>query len=407
MVQGNSPIGAGRAAYDRRRFLRNAGLGIAGLAGGVLLEACGSTTASSTTTTASAGGGPTTTEGMAALEAAAKTEGMLNLIADPYNWANYGTQSMPNTVIGEFHTLYGIQCPVVNPEGTSAEELAAINADKGTQKAPDAVDVSLAIAAQGATQGVFAPYKVSTWDDIPASMKDPNGVWTGDYYGVISFGTNTKVVANPPKSWSDLLKPEYKGQVAIDGSPAAAGDALAAVFSAALANGGSLDNIMPGLEFFQHLKSVGNFNPVDCYSANIVSGETPIAIIWDYLNVGYRKQYPNIDYVVSLPTTGKYGGIYCQAVNSTAPHPNAAKLWMEYLYSDQGQLEYLAGYVHPARYASMLAAGKIPASLIAKLQAAGVPTAADYAGAQFATLDQITKASALCVANWDKMVGGV
>jgi putative spermidine/putrescine transport system substrate-binding protein len=404
MVQGNRPFEAGRAAYDRRRFLRNAGLGIAGLAGGVLLEACGSSSSSGTTTTTSAAvpGASTTTEAMAALEAAAKSEGTLNLIADPYNWANYGTQSTPNTVIGEFHTLYGIQCPVVNPEGTSAEELAAITTNKGTSKAPDAVDVSLAIAAQGATQGVFSPYKVSTWDDIPASMKDPNGVWTGDYYGVISFGTNTKVVTNPPQSWSDLLKPEYKGQVSIDGSPAAAGDALAAVFSAALANGGSLDNIMPGLEFFQHLKSIGNFNPVDCYSANIVSGETPIAIIWDYLNIGYRKQYPNINYVVSLPTTGKYGGIYCQAINATAPHPNAAKLWMEYLYSDQGQLEYLAGYVHPARYEALVSAGKVPAALSALL-----PTAAEYAGTQFATLDQITKASALCVANWDKMVGGV
>ena len=400
MSQGQRPIGSGGSGYDRRRFLRNAVLGVGGLAAGSLLEACGSSSSTSTTTVAATGS--TAAGGMAALEAAAKTEGTLNLIADPYNWANYGTQSTSGTVIGGFHALYGIQCPVVNPEGTSAEELAAITADKGTSKAPDAVDVSLAIAAQGATAGLFQPYKVSTWNDIPTSMKDPNGVWTGDYYGVISFGTNTKVVKNPPKSWSDLEKPEYKGQVAIDGSPAAAGDALGAIFSAALANGGSLDNVMPGLEFFAHLKSIGNFNPIDCYSANIVSGETPIAIIWDYLNIGYRKQYPNIDYVVSLPTTGKYGGIYCQAINATAPHPKAAELWLEYLYSDAGQLAYLEGYVHPARYEALVSAGKVPASLAALL-----PTAAEYAGTQFATLDQITKASALCVANWDKMVGGV
>jgi putative spermidine/putrescine transport system substrate-binding protein len=400
MSQGHRPIGSGGSGYDRRRFLRNAVLGVGGLAAGSLLEACGSSSSTSTTTVAATGS--TAAGGMAALEAAAKSEGTLNLIADPYNWANYGTQSTPGTVIGGFHALYGIQCPVVNPEGTSAEELAAITADKGTSKAPDAVDVSLAIAAQGASEGLFAPYKVSTWNDIPTSMKDPNGVWTGDYYGVISFGTNTKVVKNPPKSWSDLENPEYKGQVAIDGSPAAAGDALGAIFSAALANGGSLDNVMPGLEFFAHLKSIGNFNPIDCYSANIVSGETPIAIIWDYLNIGYRKQYPNIDYVVSLPTTGKYGGIYCQAINATAPHPKAAELWLEYLYSDAGQLAYLEGYVHPARYEALVSAGKVPASLSAEL-----PTAAEYAGTQFATLDQITKASALCVANWDKMVGGV
>jgi putative spermidine/putrescine transport system substrate-binding protein len=398
MSRGDRPIGA--AEYDRRRFLRNAALGIGGLAAGSLLDACGSSS-STTTTTAAAGGAPTTVQSMASLEAAAKSEGTLNLIADPDNWANYGSDSMPGTVIGDFHSLYGINCPVTNPEGTSAEELAAINADKGTSKAPDAVDVSPAIAVQGVTDGVFAPYKVSTWDDVPASMKDPNGYWTGDYYGVISFGTNTKVVPNPPASWSDLTKSEYKGKVAIDGSPASAGDALGAVWSAALANGGSLDDIMPGLKFFADLKKAGNFNPTDCYPANIVSGSTPIAIVWDYLNIGYKKQYPSITYTVSLPTDGKFGNFYCQAVNKTAPHPSAARLWMEYLYSDQGQLAYLAGYVHPARYDALAAAGKIPASLAAKL-----PPASEYVGAQFPNVDQITKASAVCVQYWDSMVGG-
>lgn len=400
MARGNHPDRIGRAVYDRRRFLRNAGVGVAGLAGGALLEACGSSS-SATTTTAAASGTTTAAGGMAALIAAAKAEGQLNLIADPDNWANYGADGMANTVIGTFNKLYGISCPVTNPDGTSAEELAAINSDKGTSKAPDAVDVSPAIAVQGVTEGDFEPYKVSTWDEIPDTMKDPNGYWTGDYYGVISFGTNGKVVSNAPTSFADLTKPEYKGQVAIDGSPASAGDALGAVWAAALANGGSLDDIMPGIKFFQHLKQIGNFNPTDCYPANIVSGATPIAIVWDYLNIGYKKQYPNIPYTVSLPTDGKFGNFYCQAINKTAPHPSAAKLWLEYLYSDQGQLEYLAGYVHPARYNALAAAGKIPASLASKL-----PPASEYVGAKFPTVDQITKASAVCVQYWDSMVGG-
>lgn len=386
-----SPAGP-RSAYDRRRFLRNAGIGVVGLAGGALLEACGSSSSSSTSTSGASGG---------SLVSKAKAEGQLNLIADPYNWANYGTQDMPNTVIGKFHELYGIKCPVTNPDGTSAEELAAIEADKGTSNAPDAVDVSPAIAVEGAQKGLFAAYKVPTWSEVPASMKDPNGLWTGDYYGVISFGTNTKVVKNPPTSFQDLLKPEYKGQVAIDGSPASAGDGLGAVWAAALANGGSLDDIMPGLEFFAKLKRVGNFNPTDCLPASIVSGATPIAIKWDYLNIGYKKQYPQIGYVVSLPTDGKFGNFYCQALNKTAPHPAAARLWLDYIYSDEGQLEYLAGYVHPARYNALAAAGKIPSSLAAQL-----PPASEYQGAQFPTVAQITKASAVAVANWDKMVGG-
>jgi len=334
--------------------------------------------------------------------AAAKKEGTLNLIADPYNWANYGTQSTPNTVIGEFYKLYGINCPVVNPEGSSAQELTAITSFKGTPKDPDAVDVSPEIAEQGVAEKAFAPYKVQTWKDIPSDMKDPGGAWYGDYYGVQSFATNTKVVKNPPKTWSDLLKPEYKGQVAIVNSPAVAGDAFAAVWSAALANGGSLDNIMPGLRFFQKLKDVGNFNPIIANPSQVASGETPIVIEWDYLNLAYKKQYPDIKLVVSVPADGKFANYYCQAISAYAPHPNAAKVWMEYLYSDLGQLEYLAGYVHPARYAAMAAAGKIPASL-----AKDLPPASEYAGLHFPTLAQINKASAIVVANWDKMVGGV
>jgi len=370
----------------------------------VLLEACGSSTTATTTTTAASTSSSTTTttqSAMAALEAAAKAEGQINLIALPDNWANYGTQSTPNTVIGDFYAKYGITCNSAAPDDSSAQELAAIKADKGTSKEPDVVDVSPAIAVQGAAGGYFAPYKVATWDEIPSSMKEANGLYYGDYYGVISFGTNTKVVSDPPKSWSDLENPKYKGQVAIDGNPGSAGDAFAAIFSAALAMGGSLDNIMPGLEYFKHLKAIGNFNPTDCYPANIASGETPIAIVWDYLNLGYSKVYPTIKYTVSIPTTGRYGGFYCQAISASAPHPKAAELWQEFVYSDEGQLAYLAGYAHPARYTAMAAAGKIPASLAALL-----PPASDYSGVQFATVDQITKASAIVVANWDSMVGG-
>ena len=399
--EGESVVESEGAVYDRRRFLRQAGLGVAGIAGAVLLDA-GTSSASSFISRAVRGAATSPPTLPPGLLAAAKKEGTLNLIADPYNWANYGTQSTPNTVIGEFYKLYGINCPVVNPLGSSAQELTAILSFKGTPKDPDAVDVSPEIAEKGEAEGAFAPYKVATWDQIPASMKVSNGAWYGDYYGVTSFGTNTKVVKHPPQSWSDLLKPEYKGQVAIDNSPAVAGSSFGAVWSAALANGGSLDNIMPGLKFFQKLKAVGNFNPIDAHPSEIVSGETPIAIVWDYLNVGYREQYPGIKYKVNIPTDAKFGNFYCQAISAYAPHPNAAKLWMEYLYSDLGQLEYLAGYVHPARYTAMAAAGKIPAALAKKL-----PSASEYRGLKFPTLAQINKASAIVVANWDSMVGGV
>jgi putative spermidine/putrescine transport system substrate-binding protein len=365
------------------------------VAAGSLLEACGSSSSTSTTTAAAGGGGG----GMGALEAAAKKEGTLNVIALPPTWANYGN------IISTFKSKYGLSVSSANPDGTSAEELKAVTSLKNESSEPDVVDVSPSIVVTGVSENAWAPYKVATWSSIPANMKDANGLWYGDYYGVISFGSNTQFVKTPPTSFADLKKPEYKGQVAIDGDPRSAGDAFAAVFAASLANGGSLDDIMPGIKFFQELKSLGNFNPTDCYPANISKGTTPIAIVWDYLNLGY-KTTPAVfsspsKYSVSIPTDGKFGNFYCQAISAFAKHPNAAKLWEEFIYSDEGQLLYLAGYAHPARYADLASRNAIPASLSAKL-----PPASQYAGVVFPNEAQTTKATAVLAANWATMVGG-
>ena len=55
----------------------------------------------------------------------------------------------------------------------------------------------------------------------------------------------------------------------------------------------------------------------------------------------------NPDVEVVVPKTGVVAGVYVQAISAYAPHPNAAKLWMEYLYSDEGQIGWLKGYCHP------------------------------------------------------------
>ena len=141
------------------------------------------------------------------------------------------------------------------------------------------------------TEGLFEPYKVSTWDTIPDSAKDANGNWYGDYYGVLSFETNTDVVKNVPKDWADLLKDEYKGQVALSGDPTQSNQAISAVWAAALANGGSLDNVQPGLDFFKQLNDKGNFVPVIAGASTVASGETPIRITWTYNGLA-RQGHP-------------------------------------------------------------------------------------------------------------------
>ncbi|HEX2863271.1 MAG TPA: extracellular solute-binding protein [Deinococcales bacterium] len=320
----------------------------------------------------------------------------MNTIALPPDWANYGE------IMDTFSKNYGIKITNASPNASSAEELQAIRSLKGQNRAPDVVDVGVSFALSGATEGLYAPYKVSTWNSIPAELKDPKGLWTGDYYGVISFGVNRTVVKNPPKTWADLKKPEYKGQVALNGSPTTAAAAFAGVWAAALANGGSLDNIEPGIQFFADLKKMGNFIPVDSTPATVETGQTPISIDWDYLNLGYSKEFSGkIDWTTVVPTDGVYGGFYAQAVSATAPNPNAAKLWMEFLYSDAGQLLFLKGYTHPVRFNDMVKRKVVPADLLAKL-----PDASLYAKVKFATQAQIAKAQAVVKAEWASKVGG-
>lgn len=365
---------AGTIAPSRRTLLKLAGAGVA--AG--LIPAAGE----------AAGVSPS-------LIAAAKKEGVLNTIALPPDWANYGA------IITTFEKKYGIKIHNAAPDDSSAQELQSIRSMRGQSRGPDVVDVGPSFALSGSKEGLFRPYKVATWGSIPTSMKDPGGLWYGDYFGLVSFGTNLSVAKVAPKTWADLKKPEYKGMVALNGSPLGAGAAFAAVVAAALANGGSLDNIMPGIEFFADLAKRGNFNPSAATAASLVSGQTPLVVNWDYLNLAQADKAKGMTKIATvIPEESKpYGAFYCQAISKFAPHPKAAELWQEFIYSDEGQLLYLKGYAHPARFSAMAKDGAIPKSLMAKL-----PPAKPYGDAVFANSAQTKKAQALLTENWTKLV---
>jgi putative spermidine/putrescine transport system substrate-binding protein len=331
---------------------------------------------------------------MAKLEADAKAEGGLTTIALPHSWCNYGE------ALTGFTAKYGIPINELLPDGGSGDEIEAIKANKDNPgpAAPDVIDVGLSFGPTAKADGLIQAYKVSTWDSIPDTAKDADGFWYGDYYGVLAFEVNTSVVKNVPADWADLLKAEYKNQVALAGDPTVSNQAISGVWASGFGTGGSLDNAQPGLDFFKQLNAAGNFVPVIAKTGTVASGDTPIRIAWTYNALADRDSLagnPPIEVVV--PTTGRFGGMYVQAISAYAPHPNAAKLWMEYLYSDEGQNLWLKGYCNPIRYEDMVARNVVPAELQAKLP--------DTAGTQLPTLDQITKASDLITKNWATEVG--
>ena len=332
---------------------------------------------------------------------ACKDEGMLSIIATPASWANYGE------IFELFKATTGVELNSLDENAGSADEIAAIEANKGNKgpQAPDIVDVGYAYGQQGIDGGYYQPYKVSTWDKIPDTVlglpaKDPNGMWTGGYYGVMVLEVNTAVVKNVPQNWSDLLKPEYKGQVALTGDPRSSNQAAQSVFAASLANGGSLDDVQPGLDFFKQVNEAGNFVPVIAKVGTIAQGATPIVLAWDYNAFGDKDSLagnPPLEIVYPSPTIAS---MYVQAISAYAPHPNCAKVWMEILHSDEGQLAWMKGYAHGVQQADMEARGVIPAELKAKL-----PSSTAFASAVSPSPDQLSAARDAIKTGWDSTVG--
>src|SRR3990172_9488960 len=333
---------------------------------------------------------------MAELVAAAQAEGMLTTIALPHDWCNYGA------VFEGFKAKYpGITVNELDPGAGSGEELEAIRANMGNTgpQAPDVIDVGLAFGPTAKDEGLIQAYKVATWDEIPDGAKDAEGFWYGDYYGVLALEVNTAEVANPPAEYADLLKPEYRGQIALSGDPLTSNAAALTVWAAGLATGATGEEAaQAGLEFFKSLNEAGNFVPIDGDSRTVGIGETPILIDWSYNSIlNDQNLAGNPDLVTNVPAAGRLAGVYVQAISAYAPHPNAAKLWMEYLYSDEGQLGWASGYCYPIRFNSMSAAGTIPAEMLAQLPSTEGP--------YFPSIDEINAAKEVITTGWPEVVG--
>lgn len=329
------------------------------------------------------------------IAAAAAAEGQVNLIALPDTWANY------KGILESFRETYGIEAPVANPDASSADELTAVKTLAGQPDMPDALDIGPSFIQQALDEGLITSYKTTNWDEIPDTLKGENGEWVGSYYGIMAIGTNKTIVPNVPRSFEDLKKPEYKGMVTLNGDPREAGAAFAAVVAAALANGGSYDDLMPGIEYFAELKSNGNLQTIDVTEAALLSGEVPIALDWTYNFPGLQAQLAEVGFEmdVVVPSDGLYGSYYSQMPVMDSPNPCAARLWMEHITGNDGALGYLEGGAIPARFAAMLDAGVIPEEAMANL-----PSAEQISQISFPSADQIEAMKTQLTENWGPMV---
>lgn len=369
-------------------------LGLA--AAGLFLGACGSSDSATETSVEATETSVASADCPAAdLVAAGEAEGQVNLITLPDTWANY------KGILQSYRDKYAIKNPVANPDGSSADELVAVETLAGQPDMPDAVDVSPAFAQEFDTKGLWEPYQPCLWDEIPETLKDPDGKWVAAYYGLMAIGANTTVLTEVPTSFADLKDPKYKGLVSLNGDPRESGAAFAAVMAAAIANGGSFDDILPGVEYFAELKISGNLSVADVTAASVISGETPLVLDWTYNYPGIATvlEENGITFQVTVPTDGVYGGYYAQGVVKNSPHQNASKLWINHLISDEGALGYIVGGAIPARFDALVAAGKVTEEMMKNL-----PDPALTAGIKFPSAEQVAKAKEVLTAQWGPLV---
>ncbi|MEU8361876.1 extracellular solute-binding protein [Nonomuraea sp. NPDC048882] len=304
------------------------------------------------------------------LAEAAKREGELNVIALPREWVNYGE------VIDTFADKYDIKVNELEPTASSKREL-----DAAAQLKPDVFDLTMDVAVSAADR--FARYQVQGWQDLPDHVKEPSGAWYAAYGGYMSIGYDPRAV-KPPASFADLLGPGYK--VALDGDPLRSASAFGGVMAASMRSG--TPQPQQGVELFAKLKQAGRLT--DLAKANVV-------IAWDHLNAARSAEHGDA-WRVTIPRDAALGGYHVQAINKNAPHPAAARLWQEFLFSDEGQNLLQKGYARPVRGEAMLMKGTLDREQAGKLPKAPGPPV-------LMTIPQADAAKAYLRKEWGKKVG--
>lgn len=307
---------------------------IAAMTAVVMLSGCGNQKVDNSTLTLT---------GMSVEELAkkAKDEGKISSVGMPDDWANWKSSWEAIT------STYGIEHD--DTDMSSAEELSMFESEKDAPT-KDIGDVGQAFGQTAINMDVVLPFKASTWDSIPDWAKDPEGRWVISYYGTLSCMTNVDNVGTEITSWKDLME---SGATLTVGDVTTAAASQLSVLSCAFANGGGLDNVEPAIEYFKELARQGRIDTAEYSQERMVRGEVDVMTTWDYLTLAYRDitqgENPNLNIACHVMQDGSVQSGYALVINKYAPHPYSAALTVEYMLSDEGQINRAQGYARPIR----------------------------------------------------------
>lgn len=322
-------------SIDRRHFLKQSGilLSAATLPGILPAAAQGSQTVTDT---------PELYSGERALYDAASREGMVISNNTGPTWANWAA----------LFRAFGQRYPTVNLVYNDVGSGVAVNALDRTRSRPQ-VDTIYYFGANGVDaqkRGLLAPFKPAGFDRLPELARHPEGEWFAIHQLEIVFVVNKKLVKTTPRSFADLLKPDYKGTV-VYLDPRSTGVGQVLTWAANFAQGGSYTNLEPGLSYVEKLHKSGNVLRVVGTTpyAQFIKGEIPIWI--NFVNDGLRAKHLDgmgDDVEVVSPAEGTVAAPYTISLVKNGPNPNAAKLWLNFILSERGQQLFAEGFVTPS-----------------------------------------------------------
>lgn len=260
----------------------------------------------------------------------------------PDDWANYGES------LQAFCTAHGFEsCQHTDTDMSSNEEITRYDAEKN---APTAIfsDIGIAYGSVAEARGVVPPYLPPMAAKLPDGWKARNGGWIATFVGVPSIIVNTDVVKSVPRSWDDLLKPEYRGLIGVS-DPSSSGTGAATFIAWAFAHGGDEDNLSPAVDYAREL--LANLAGPSGNDATLEKGEIPIQVRYDFLGVAAARKLKEkgVNVEVVIPAGSIWAPAAMMVNKYNEAQMDAAKLYMDWVLSDEGQLLFAKFGARPVR----------------------------------------------------------
>lgn len=188
--------------------------------------------------------------------------------------------------------------------------------------------------------GLLLAYKFKDWTKVPDNLfgipaKDPAGYWAG--YALSGFGFAVhldylkKYNLPEPKTWTDLLKPAYRGHIVMC-TPARSGSTHMMLEIVLQGMGAEA-----GWAYFRKMAAnVGLFTPRSHdVIVDVNKGEHGIGLVVDYY--GFESAAAGLPVKLTYPTDYSLANPDSIAILAGAPHPEVSKAFVDYLLSEEGQ----------------------------------------------------------------------